>query len=70
MLFRSLLAGGVNFFPTGMGDDGRHCIVEGALLSVHGAEVRPTPSLFVLERSDQGLFRSLRIYDDALFSRE
>ncbi|MBK6463776.1 MAG: nuclear transport factor 2 family protein [Myxococcales bacterium] len=68
--FVHLLAGGVNFFPTGMGDDGRHCIVEGALLRVHGAEVRPTPSLFVLERSDQGLFRSLRIYDDALFSRE
>lgn len=69
--FRSLLGpAGVTFFPTGAGDDGRHCLVEGALLQIHGAEVRPTPSLFVLERSEQGLFRSLRIYDDALASLE
>lgn len=68
--FGHLVGGGVDFFPTGLGDDGRHCLVEGALLRVHGAEIRPTPSLLVLERSDQGLFRSLRIYDDALSTRE
>ncbi len=68
--FGPLFGAGVDFYPTGMGDDGRHCIVEGALMRIHGAAVRPTPSLLVLERSDQGLFRSLRIYDDALASLE
>lgn len=68
--FNSLIANGVELYPTGSADDGRHCVVEGALMRVHGASIRPTPSLFVLERGDQGLFRSLRIYDDALASTE
>lgn len=68
--FASLLGAGVELFPTGTADDGRHCLVEGALLRVGGTQVRPIHSLFVLERSDQGLFRSLRIYDDALASTE
>jgi len=68
--FKSLLGPGVELYPTGSADDGRHCVVEGALMRVAGTQIRPTPSLFVLERSDQGLFRSLRIYDDALASTE
>lgn len=68
--FKSLIGEGVELYPTGSADDGRHCVVEGALMRVAGSQIRPTPSLFVIERSDQGLFRSLRIYDDALASTE
>lgn len=68
--FRTLIGSGVELYPTGMADDGRHCIVEGALMRIGPAAIRPTHSLFVLERSEQGLFRSLRLYDDALASLE
>lgn len=68
--FRSLIGTGVELYPTGTADDGRHCLVEGAIMRIGSAPIRPTHSLFVIERSDQGLFRSLRIYDDALASHE
>lgn len=68
--FQTLIGTGVELYPTGMADDGRHCLVEGAIMRIGSAAIRPAQSLFVLERSDQGLFRSLRIYDDALASLE
>ncbi len=64
--FERLLSGGVDFYPIGSADDGRQCVVEGALLRLGGAHIRPIGSLLVLERGDQGFLRSARIYDDAL----
>ena len=66
--FQSLIGTGVELFPTGTADDGRHCVVEGVIMRIGSAGIRPVHSLFVLERSEQGLFRSLRLYDDALAS--
>ncbi len=45
-------------------DDGRFCSVEYEIEKLRGDETAPKEGMFVFERGDSGLLRSVRIYDE------
>jgi hypothetical protein len=51
-------------------DDGRTCAVEFETEKTRGDESTPKEGLFLFERGDSGLFRSVRVYDEVGYDDE
>ncbi len=58
-------SGGVEVLKAGAADDGRTFALEYTLVRSGGRDVPPQAGLALYERSDTGLIRELRVYDDS-----
>jgi hypothetical protein len=56
--------GGVKVLKGGKADDGRICALEYTVVKIRGSVVPPQAGLAVYDRSDTGLLRAVRIYED------
>ncbi len=56
---------GVEILKAGSADDGRTFALEYTLVGSRGRDVPPQAGLALYERSDTGLIRELRVYDDS-----
>jgi len=64
-LFGGSTGGGVEVLKAGAADDGRTFALEYTLVRSRGKDVPPQAGLALYERSDTGLIRELRVYDDS-----
>jgi hypothetical protein len=57
--------GGVEVLNGGRADDGSTCAIEYTIVKVHGKGVPAQAGLAVYERSENGLLKAARVYEDA-----